>query len=142
MDEMMLQTMTEPKAPFASADARWKAFIGRDPAAYGRFIAAVTSTGIYCRPTCTARKPKRENVEFYRTPAEAEAAGFRPCTRCRPLEMAVGSGGGGHAAAVAEACRLIAEAEELQRLHDLARAAGLSRFHFHRVFKQAKGLTP
>ncbi|HEY9537416.1 MAG TPA: Ada metal-binding domain-containing protein, partial [Kiloniellaceae bacterium] len=76
---MMLQAMTEPATPFASADARWEAFIGRDPAADGRFVTAVTSTGIYCRPTCSARKPRRENVRFYRTAVEAEAAGFRPC---------------------------------------------------------------
>src|SRR3546814_36615 len=109
MDAMMLQAMTEPATPFASADARWEAFIGRDPAADGRFVTAVTSTGIYCRPTCSARKPRRENVRFYRTAVEAEAAGFRPCKRCRPNAPAAG---GRHAAAVAEACRLIAAAEE------------------------------
>lgn len=137
---MMLQAMTEPATPFASEAARWEAFIGRDPAADGRFVTAVTTTGIYCRATCPARKPKRENVRFYGTPAEAEAAGFRACKRCRPQGAAeVGSP---HAAAVAEACRLIAEAEEPPSLDALARTAGLSRFHFHRIFKQATGLTP
>ncbi|HMA13385.1 MAG: bifunctional DNA-binding transcriptional regulator/O6-methylguanine-DNA methyltransferase Ada [Bacteroidota bacterium] len=140
---MLLQAMTEPATPFASADARWDAFIGRDPAADGRFVAAVTSTGIYCRPSCPARKPKRENVRFYATPAEAEAAGFRACKRCRPqAATAEATPAARHAAAVAEACRRIAEAEEPPSLDDLAQAAGLSRFHFHRVFKEATGLTP
>ena len=137
---MMLQAMIEPATPFASEEARWEAFIGRDPAADGRFVTAVTTTGIYCRATCPARKPKRENVRFYRGPAEAEAAGFRACKRCRPQAAAVAANP--HAAAVAEACRLIAEAEEPPSLEELARAAGLSRFHFHRIFKQATGLTP
>jgi AraC family transcriptional regulator, regulatory protein of adaptative response / methylated-DNA-[protein]-cysteine methyltransferase len=136
---MMLQAMTEPATPFASADARWEAFFERDPAADGRFVAAVTTTGIYCRPSCSARKPKRENVRFYASATEAAAAGFRPCKRCRPE---VAETGGRHAAAIAEACRLIAEAEEMPSLEALAEAAGLSRFHFHRVFKEATGLTP
>ncbi|MGF1629032.1 MAG: bifunctional DNA-binding transcriptional regulator/O6-methylguanine-DNA methyltransferase Ada [Kiloniellaceae bacterium] len=126
-------------APFATPAARWRALLGRDPAADGRFVAAVTSTGIYCRPTCPARRPRRENVRFYPTPVEAAAAGFRPCKRCRPNEEPAG---GRHAAAVAEACRLIAAAEEPPSLEALARAAGMSRFHFHRVFKQATGVTP
>jgi AraC family transcriptional regulator of adaptative response/methylated-DNA-[protein]-cysteine methyltransferase len=145
MEEMTPQTMTDEtmrgtRVPFASADARWEALLQRDPAADGRFVTAVTSTGIYCRPTCPARKPKRENVRFYATPAEADAAGFRACKRCRPEVAATGVGR--HAAAVAEACRLIAEAEEIPSLDVLAQAAGMSRFHFHRVFKQATGLTP
>lgn len=138
----MLQTMSKPATPFESAAARWEAFTGRDPAADGRFVAGVRTTGIYCRPTCTARKPKRENVRFYGTPAEAEAAGFRPCKRCRPEVGAGAAARGRHAAAVSEACRLIAEAEELPGLDELAQTAGLSRFHFHRVFKETTGLTP
>src|SRR3546814_11225957 len=102
MDGMMLQTMTDTNQPFATADARWDAFLRRDPAADGRFVTGVTSTGIYCRPTCSARKPRRENVRFYQSPAEAEAAGFRACKRCRP-ELAAAAGR--HIAAVAEPCR-------------------------------------
>ena len=83
---MLPHAMTRTAAPFATPDARWEAFTARDAAADGRFVAAVTSTGIYCRPTCQARKPKRENVRFYETSAEAEAAGFRACKRCRPDE--------------------------------------------------------
>src|SRR3546814_4244846 len=113
MDGMMLQTMTDTNQPFATADARWDAFLRRDPAADGRFVTGVTSTGIYCRPTCSARKPRRENVRFYQSPAEAEAAGFRACKRCR-TEMAAAAGR--HIAAVAEACRLIDEDEELPSL--------------------------
>jgi AraC family transcriptional regulator, regulatory protein of adaptative response / methylated-DNA-[protein]-cysteine methyltransferase len=69
---------------FASDDAKWDAFLRRDPAADGAYICAVRSTGIYCRPTCAARKPRRENVSFHATAAEAERAGFRACKRCRP----------------------------------------------------------
>src|SRR3546814_19903467 len=88
---MMLQTMTDTKQPFATADARWDAFLRRDPAADGRFVTGVTSTGIYCRPTCSARKPRRENVRFSQSPAEAHTAGFGACKRCRP-ELAAPAG--------------------------------------------------
>ena len=100
---------------------------------------AFSTTGVYCRPSCAARQARRENVSFHATPAEAERAGFRPCKRCRPdshglLET--------RAQAVARACRLIETAEEMPSLDALADAAGLSRFHFHRVFKTTTGLTP
>src|SRR6185312_11551046 len=83
--------------------------------------------------------PRRENVAFYATPTEAEAAGFRPCKRCRPTE---GSPAERHVAAVGRACALIRDRDALPSLTELADAAGISRFHFHRVFKQITGATP
>jgi AraC family transcriptional regulator of adaptative response/methylated-DNA-[protein]-cysteine methyltransferase len=120
--------------------ARWAALVSRDPAADGRFFVAVRTTGIYCRPSCGSRRPRRENVRFYDSGAEAAAAGFRPCKRCRPDQAM--SPAAVRAAAVARACRLIEEAEELPDLAALAAAGGMSRFHFHRVFKEQTGLTP
>jgi AraC family transcriptional regulator, regulatory protein of adaptative response / methylated-DNA-[protein]-cysteine methyltransferase len=99
----------------------------------------VRTTGVYCRPSCAARLPRRENVAFHETCAAAERAGFRPCKRCRPNEPALADQ---QATAVAAACRLIEEAEETPSLAALAQAAGLSRFHFHRVFKAVTGVTP
>src|ERR1700754_429462 len=85
-------------------DERWQAVQRRDRAADGRFYYSVRTTGVYCRPSCAARRARRENVRFHATRQEAEAAGFRPCRRCRPHERALGEQ---HAAAVAKACRLI-----------------------------------
>lgn len=124
---------------FTTDEARWAAVIARDAAAEGAFLFSVRTTGVYCRPTCAARQPLRENVAFYDTTAEAEAAGFRPCKRCRPTEPALAER---RAAAAALACRLIDEAETPPALEDLARATGLSPHHFHRVFKEAVGVTP
>jgi AraC family transcriptional regulator, regulatory protein of adaptative response / methylated-DNA-[protein]-cysteine methyltransferase len=130
----------EPASPaFVTADERWAAVLRRDVAADGRFYYAVRTTEVYCRPSCAARRPRRENVAFHATCAEAEAAGFRPCKRCRPNEAALAER---QAAAVAGACRLIEEAEEAPSLAALATTAGLSRFHFHRVFKAVTGVTP
>jgi AraC family transcriptional regulator of adaptative response/methylated-DNA-[protein]-cysteine methyltransferase len=119
-------------------ERRWKAFLERDAAFDGEFFCAVETTGIYCRPSCPARKPKRDNVRFYETREKAERAGFRPCKRCKPDQIAADD----HREAIARACRLIETAEEPPALDDLARAAGLSPYHFHRLFKKALGVTP
>jgi AraC family transcriptional regulator of adaptative response/methylated-DNA-[protein]-cysteine methyltransferase len=137
--------MTRAKAKPANAKtalsdpARWAAVIARDKAFDGRFCTAVVTTGIYCRPSCPARRPKRENVRFYATCAAAEAAGFRPCKRCKPNELPLAHE---HASKVARACRLIERAEQEPKLDVLAEAAGLSPYHFHRVFKAVTGVTP
>jgi AraC family transcriptional regulator of adaptative response/methylated-DNA-[protein]-cysteine methyltransferase len=124
---------------FETDETRWQAVQHRDAAADGRFVYAVATTGVYCRPSCAARPARRENVSFYRAPGDAEAAGFRACKRCRPDGRPLGEM---RAEAVARACRLIEEAEEPPSLEDLARAAGVSRFHFHRIFKEIVGVTP
>ncbi|MFO0798386.1 MAG: bifunctional DNA-binding transcriptional regulator/O6-methylguanine-DNA methyltransferase Ada [Gemmataceae bacterium] len=115
-------------------DDRWAALVRRDPALDGAFVYSVRTTGVYCRPSCPARRPNRDNVRFHDTAAAAERAGFRACKRCGPTA--------GHGAVVAEACRLIAAAAAPPDLAALADAAGLSRFHFHRVFKSVVGVTP
>ena len=127
------------KVPFSTDAERWTAVMRRDPAADGVFFYSVRTTGVYCRPSCAARLAKRENVRFHATCADAERAGFRPCKRCRPNEAGLAAR---NAAAVAAACRLIEQAEEAPSLDRLAKRAGMSRFHFHRVFKAATGVTP
>ncbi|HEX4612975.1 MAG TPA: bifunctional DNA-binding transcriptional regulator/O6-methylguanine-DNA methyltransferase Ada [Urbifossiella sp.] len=133
--------MTAAIPPAASLDHEtcWHAVVRRDPAADGAFVYSVRTTGVYCRPTCPARLPNRKNVRFHPTRGDAERAGFRPCKRCRPAEE---SPPDRQRDAVAEACRLIAAAEEPPDLGTLAAAAGMSRFHFHRVFKRLTGVTP
>lgn len=122
------------------ADAsKWAAVLDRDAAADDAFVYAVRTTGIYCRPTCPSRRPRRENAEFYADAAAAEAAGYRSCQRCRPQQVSLARR---HALSVSKACRLVEDSEELPSLDELARVAGLSRFHFHRVFKAVTGLTP
>jgi AraC family transcriptional regulator, regulatory protein of adaptative response / methylated-DNA-[protein]-cysteine methyltransferase len=124
---------------FRDDDARWEAVRRRDRSADGAFCYAVRTTGIYCRPSCAARLPRRDNVEFHADAAAAEKAGFRPCKRCQPNAQGPLAR---QAAVVARACRQIEQAEELPRLDELARAAGMSAFHFHRVFKAATGVPP
>ena len=124
---------------FADEAARWAAVRRRDSAADGQFFYSVKTTGVYCRPSCAARPARRENVAFHADPAAAEAAGFRACKRCRPSGP---SRAEEQAAVIAQACRTIDSAEELPDLDTLAAGAGMSRFHFHRVFKSVTGVTP
>jgi AraC family transcriptional regulator of adaptative response/methylated-DNA-[protein]-cysteine methyltransferase len=136
----MLDTMMQNKpAPFRTDDERWGAVRRRDPAADGAFYYSVATTGVYCRPTCGARLPRRENVAFHATRADAERAGFRACKRCRPNESGLAER---HAGAVSKACRMIETAEEVPSLGELAQSAGMSPYHFHRIFRAAMGVSP
>jgi len=120
-------------------DPRWAAVVARDHRADGTFYYSVDTTGVYCRPSCPSRRANPGNVRFHGTTAEAERAGFRACRRCKPdrppLEQV-------HAAKVAEICRVIETAEVAPSLAGLAKQAGLSPHHFHRVFKAVTGVTP
>jgi AraC family transcriptional regulator of adaptative response/methylated-DNA-[protein]-cysteine methyltransferase len=135
----MIRTLEKPLPLSSRDDARWKAVVSRDASFEGQFYIAVKTTGIYCRPGCPARLPKRANVRFFDTRDEAERAGFRPCKRCKPDQPSLGEL---HAGKIAQACRLIETADEAPKLDDLAEAVGLSPYHFHRIFKQAVGVTP
>ncbi len=137
--EAVKRMETKPLPRFTTDDDRWMAVTRREQSADGVFYYSVSTTGVYCRPACPSRRARREHVRFHATRDEAERAGFRPCKRCRPDEPALAAQ---RAAAVAKACRLIEAAEETPSLGALAKAAGLSRFHFHRVFKTLTGVTP
>ncbi|MGE5562880.1 MAG: bifunctional transcriptional activator/DNA repair enzyme AdaA [Bacillota bacterium] len=117
-------------------DTAWAAFMRRDRSWDGRIIGAVSTTGIYCKPSCPARRPKREHVTFYASTEEARAAGYRPCMRCKPDEV------GRDREAVAAAVRLIERAEEPPSLAELADAVGYAPHHFQRIFKRDLGVSP
>ena len=121
--------------PVTDAEA-WAAFERRDRTWDGRVFGGVKTTGIYCRPSCPARRPKRENVEFFATAAAAAAAGYRSCLRCLPDEV------NREEVALEKAFRLLAAAEEAPSLEAVAAAVGYSPHHFHRLFKRATGVTP
>jgi AraC family transcriptional regulator of adaptative response/methylated-DNA-[protein]-cysteine methyltransferase len=124
----------------AAPEARWEAIASRDRRFDGRFVFAVRTTGIYCRPSCPARRPRPENVAFYPFPEAAEQAGFRSCRRCRPRNAAVADP---RAAAVQRVCRAIEAAPDAAwRLRDVGRAAGLSPHHAQRTFREVLGVTP
>jgi AraC family transcriptional regulator of adaptative response/methylated-DNA-[protein]-cysteine methyltransferase len=120
-------------------DNRYEVVRRRDRAYDGTFLYGVQTTGVYCRPSCPARRALRRNVSFHPTCEAAEGAGFRACLRCRPKAASQQER---HTALVRRACRMIDEAEEMPVLADLARGVGMSPFHFHRVFKQVTGVTP
>jgi AraC family transcriptional regulator, regulatory protein of adaptative response / methylated-DNA-[protein]-cysteine methyltransferase len=120
-------------------EACWAAVESRNAGADGSFFYGVRTTGVYCRPGCASRRPLRANTVFFETGAAAQAAGFRPCKRCRPTDA---SAAARHLAAIEKACSLLRDSDETPSLAELANAAGISRFHFHRVFKQITGATP
>jgi AraC family transcriptional regulator of adaptative response/methylated-DNA-[protein]-cysteine methyltransferase len=134
---MSTPTKKSHLATITENDPRWAAVVARDPEA--KFYYSVKTTGVYCRPSCAARLARPENVQFFRSCEDAEKAGFRPCKRCKPdhafqLDQ--------HAEKIASACRLIESSETPPSLELLAQHAGLSTYHFHRIFKAATGLTP
>jgi AraC family transcriptional regulator of adaptative response/methylated-DNA-[protein]-cysteine methyltransferase len=125
----------EQSVPIAD-DKAWEAVLTRDRQADGRFVTGVLTTGIYCRPSCAARHPRRENVRFFTSGEEARAIGLRPCLRCLPDDISR------EAAALDAAYALLAAAESAPSLAQIARAVGYSPHHFHRLFKRATGVTP
>lgn len=127
--ESLFETTIDP-------DAAWAAVLRRDRGQDGRFVTGVLTTGIYCRPSCAARHPLRENVRFFRDGAGARAAGLRACRRCLPDDVARDEAG------VARSLAFIAAAEEPPSLDAVAAAAGYAPHHFLRLFRRATGVTP
>jgi AraC family transcriptional regulator of adaptative response/methylated-DNA-[protein]-cysteine methyltransferase len=121
-----------------SADWRWEAIAGRNRAADGQFFYAVTSTGVFCRPSCPSRRPRRERVRFFDSIAAAQAAGFRACRRCRPTGADPSSPAGVQRAVAYLASHVDAPVS----LATLGRVAGLSPFHLQRQFKKVVGVSP
>jgi AraC family transcriptional regulator of adaptative response/methylated-DNA-[protein]-cysteine methyltransferase len=124
---------------FETDEQRWRAVVERNPRAAGEFFYSVRTTGVFCRPTCGARRPLRNNVAFHSTAEDARAGGFRPCRRCRPDEAPLSRE---WADAVARACRTIEQSADAPPVAALANGAAMSSSHFSRVFKQVTGLTP
>jgi AraC family transcriptional regulator of adaptative response/methylated-DNA-[protein]-cysteine methyltransferase len=121
------------------ADPRWAAVVAKDARADGTFYYSVKTTGVYCRPSCGARLPRTQNIAFHATRADVEKEGFRPCKRCKPDQPSLAEQ---HAATITTACRRIDDADETPSLETLAAQAGMSPYHFHRVFKAITGVTP
>ena len=123
----------------ATADQRWQAVLGRDARHDGKFFYGVTTTGIFCRPTCPSRRPAQQNVVFFDDTQQAAHSGYRPCLRCRPLA----ADGDPRRALVRKVCAYIdANLEEPLSLSVLARQFRMSPFHLQKTFKAALGISP
>ena len=134
-----LQTMPPPAPAHDEEDARWQAVLARDAARDGQFVFAVASTGVYCRPSCAARRPRRENVQFFPIPEAAERAGYRACLRCRPRSFS----GSPELKMVRAICRYIEQhLDEPVTLDRLSKEFKQSPFHLQRKFKAVLGITP
>ncbi len=131
-----MATAAMPETPAIDEDWAWARASARDRAADGLFVVGVLTTGIYCRPSCAARHPRRENVRFFVTGADAAATGLRACLRCKPDEVTR------EAVALERVYAVLDRAEEPPSLEALAAAAGYSPHHLHRLFKRATGVTP
>ena len=125
--------------PSVAEESRWAQVVARDKTADGHFWYSVSTTGVYCRPSCPSRTANRRNVRFHDHVEDAKAMGFRPCRRCNPDGPSVQAE---NAALATKACRMIEESEEELSLNELADAVGRSPSYFHRVFKATTGLTP
>jgi AraC family transcriptional regulator of adaptative response/methylated-DNA-[protein]-cysteine methyltransferase len=126
-------------APSVADDPRWALIVARDKTADGQLWYSVSTTGVYCRPSCPSRTANPRNVQLYDTLESAKATGFRPCKRCNPDGPSIECENAG---LVAKACRIIEGSEEEPSLEDLAHAVGRSPSYFHRMFKAATGVTP
>jgi AraC family transcriptional regulator, regulatory protein of adaptative response / methylated-DNA-[protein]-cysteine methyltransferase len=138
-EHLVLAPSSPDETRFATDAAKWEAVCRRNRAADGHFFYSVSTTGVYCRPSCGARLARLEHVAFHLAPADAEKAGFRACRRCRP-DLPPRSER--EAAMITAACRSIESAEEMPGLAELAAEAGVSVHHFHRMFKRITGVTP
>ena len=118
------------------SEMQWQQVMARDARQDGRFVFAVRTTGIYCRPSCPSRRPRRDSVEFFANPQQAERAGYRACLRCKPTEISA------QARVVIRARQLLDEAEGVMTLGELSKRVGVSPFHLQRLFKRATGLSP
>jgi len=127
----------QPEMTSGNANQRWSMVLARDVRADGDFVYAVKSTGVFCRPTCPSRRPKRENIEFFDLPSQAQQAGYRACRRCAPLER------NPQMQKVEAACRYIDENLDVTlSLTAISRHVAISPFHFQRMFKRALGISP
>lgn len=135
---MMVALMTQTPATALDDERRWQAVLATDRALDGAFVTAVRTTRIYCRPSCPARKPKRQNVEFLATPDEAERAGYRACKRCHPREVAADP----QRALIERVCVRLVDGDAAPTLAALGAEFRISPFHLQRTFKRITGVTP
>jgi len=142
-ENLMTMSARSPKPATDTAnttkDPRWNAVVARDAAQDGAFVFAVATTGVYCRPSCAARRPRRENVQFFLTPETAEQAGYRACLRCKPRSVRNNTPADG----VKAICRFIEQhLDEPLTLNRLSKEFHQSPFHLQRRFKAVLGITP
>src|SRR5262245_45439004 len=136
---MLTTTQAGLKARATSEDRRWNAVVARDARADGSFVYAVTSTGVYCKPSCASRRPLRDRVVFFDSPDDAVRAGYRACKRCKPNDVAVADP---WIEKVRRACVYLANVDGHLSLARLASRIGGSPYHLQRSFKRIVGVTP